>query len=322
MQLPEFLKIAIEEKIAQIKLRSLVVASEKLTRSYREKRKKNSSFLNRSEDCLAYLTVRFPATYAANCHVLRAIKEKIPHLTVKSLLDLGAGPGTATWAVQELFPELTSATLIEKNRELIDLGRSLRENSFHWVEKDLKREISLEQHDLVIFSYFLGELAENIWKKLMLKAWEATKKIIVMIEPGTPTGFSHIRNVREELISLGAHLVAPCPHEKQCPLAQGDWCHFSQRIARSSLHRKIKKGELGYEDEKFSYVAFSKEKICLSTPRLIRHPEKFSKLIRMTLCTVQGIESKNISKSEKENYKMARKATWGSLLKLNTPPLQ
>jgi ribosomal protein RSM22 (predicted rRNA methylase) len=45
------------------------------------------------------------------------------------MLDLGAGPGTAMWAVAELFPELARAVLIEDSTEWIRVGRQLASKS-------------------------------------------------------------------------------------------------------------------------------------------------------------------------------------------------
>src|SRR5664280_688181 len=94
----------------------------------------------------------------------------------------------------------------------------------------------------------------------------------VAIEPGTPKGFTLIRKIRAELLEAGARMVAPCPMEVPCPMADPDWCHFAARVERSSMHRRLKNAELGYEDEKFSYVAVAREPVEPAGARVIRRP--------------------------------------------------
>lgn len=40
---------------------------------------------------------------------------------------------------------------------------------------------------------------------------------------------------------VGAHVVAPCPHDGKCPMeGTKSWCHFAQRFQRSDLQRRHK----------------------------------------------------------------------------------
>ena len=42
---------------------------------------------------------------------------------------------------------------------------------------------------------------------------------------------------------VGAHVVAPCAHDKRCPMDGTDrWCHFSQRLQRPDTQRAVKGG--------------------------------------------------------------------------------
>jgi ribosomal protein RSM22 (predicted rRNA methylase) len=135
---------------------------------------------------------------------------------------------------------------------------------------------------------------------------------LVVIEPGTVRGFHFIHEARSALIAAGAHLLAPCPHGKECPMAaSGDWCHFAARVERTSLHRQLKGGALGYEDEKFSYVVASRDPISAAPARIVRHPQKHSGHVQLTLCTPEGLTTPTIGKSQKEKYKFARHAHWG-----------
>lgn len=97
--------------------------------------------------------------------------------------------------------------------------------------------------------------------------------------------------------------------------AAGDWCHFSQRVERTSLHRRLKEGALGYEDEKFSYVVASRQSVIAAGPRIIRHPGKHSGHVQLVLCTPEArMETRTITRSSKRAYKLARKAEWGDTL--------
>src|SRR5262249_41719810 len=154
---------------------------------------------------------------------------------------------------------------------------------------DLASLTQIEPHDCMIISYALGELPQTAQATLIQLCWQAVKKTLILVEPGTPYGFKAILAARELLIGLGAHIAAPCPHAKACPLAAiGDWCHFSVRLERTVEHRKLKEGQLGYEDEKYSYLVVSKEKPETYSERILRHPQRRTGHIHFTLCTEAG----------------------------------
>ena len=94
--------------------------------------------------------------------------------------------------------------------------------------------------------------------------------------------------------------------------ASGDWCHFSQRLERTAQHRRLKGAELGYEDEKFSYLVATRLDVPAAHARIVRHPGKHGGHVQLELCTSRGtIENTTVAKSNKEAYKRARQAKWG-----------
>ena len=113
--------------------------------------------------------------------------------------------------------------------------------------------------DLVTASYLLNELPEAARPRLIERLWQATAGVLVIVEPGTPAGYSRILAARDALIRHGANVIAPCPHAQACPLVAPDWCHFAARVARSRRHRLAKAATVPWEDEKFSYVALARE---------------------------------------------------------------
>jgi ribosomal protein RSM22 (predicted rRNA methylase) len=261
----------------------------------------------------AYLIARFPATYAVVYQVLGEMQKRCGPDAVHTLLDIGAGPGTVLLAALEAGLALRGATMVERDLGFIQLGKSLVDENLEqrWLCQDFTKALKLPPHDLVIASYSLGELRESDRIKILETLWLLTNKILIIIEPGTKARFESLKKIRESLLSSGAFLVAPCPHSKVCPLQKRDWCHFSARIERSSLHRKIKDATLNYEDEKFSYVIFSKNKIEACQNRVIRHPFKGAGFINLQLCSKSGIEEKIITKKNKPQFAYSKKIEWG-----------
>jgi ribosomal protein RSM22 (predicted rRNA methylase) len=182
-----------------------------------------------------------------------------------------------------------------------------------WKIEDVVQSQEFGAYSLVILSYMIGELANESLELLLQKAWDSASEVLVVIEPGTMHGFERIRKAREWLIKQGGFLVAPCPHHGACPIPKGDWCHFSVRLERSSLHMVLKDASLGYEDEKFSYVVASKKPVELPQARILRHPQHHSGHIDLTLCAQEGLIKKTVSKRHGEAYKKARKAEWGDI---------
>src|SRR5207245_236984 len=143
--------------------------------------------------------------------------------------------------------------------------------------------------DLVIASYMIGELSDRERRPLAETMWARTRDTLLVVEPGTPAGYARIIALREQLIALGAHVAAPCPHEKNCPLQRPDWCHFSQRLSRSQAHKQIKGAELPFEDERFSYVALSRAPPARRPARVLAQPVAATAEIAAELCTSAGL---------------------------------
>ena len=79
------------------------------------------------------------------------------------------------------------------------------------------------------------------------------------------------------------------------------------------MHRRIKDAELGYEDEKFSYVAVAREPVDLPASRIIRRPQQRPGLIELETCAPEGVRTVRAPHHERETFRAARKAAWGSV---------
>src|SRR2546428_1623998 len=313
MNLPDNLRNALTEELAGVPSKKGAEAVTQLSQRYRGNQTASQGALLRSEvDVVAYAAYRLPATFAAVSAVLTAVQKRRSGWQPHTLLDVGAGPGTAMWAASELWPELEQVTLLERDGAMMALGKRLAAHArmetvrkASWKKVDLLGAWQGEAHELVVMAYVLGELPVAQHVAFVQKLWSYTTDTLVLVEPGTPASFGHMRGVREHLIEAGGQVIAPCPHNQQCPMSENDWCHFAQRLARTSLHRQVKQGQLAYEDEKFSYVAVSRTDDLLQPigGRILRHPQIRPGHITLELCTSEGLKSEVVTRKHKEAFR-------------------
>lgn len=287
-----------------IPMKELMHSAQSVSQRYRALEK---PYLRCHNDYIAYIAMRLPGTLAAISSVLK----RIPNAdSLKTLLDLGAGPGTGLLAAHAVLPGLRAATLVEADPQFIALGKTLVPELANWQQNALP--CPLKPHDLVLMSYSLGEMPNP--GEIVKAAWAATQKFLVLIEPGTPKGYELIMTMRDTLLAEGAYMVAPCPNALPCPMSHGDWCHFPARVERSKLHMQLKGGTLGYEDEKFSYLIMAKQASALPRARIISNPAHHKGHMESRVCTDGTIADIVISKRDGEAYKRAKKSRWGDAL--------
>eukprot|EP00276_Gloeochaete_wittrockiana_P022136 CAMPEP_0184362812 /NCGR_PEP_ID=MMETSP1089-20130417/136636_1 /TAXON_ID=38269 ORGANISM="Gloeochaete wittrockiana, Strain SAG46.84" /NCGR_SAMPLE_ID=MMETSP1089 /ASSEMBLY_ACC=CAM_ASM_000445 /LENGTH=307 /DNA_ID=CAMNT_0026703053 /DNA_START=35 /DNA_END=955 /DNA_ORIENTATION=+ len=160
------------------------------------------------------------------------------------------------------------AKLAQRIHEDLPSDSGIKSLRIEWEEELKKMERSedgggeVQQYDLVIAAYLLGELTHQKSRKAAIRSlWRRTRDVLVIIEPGRSDGYHRILETRGVLAAAGdGYIVAPCAGEGPCPLSiTGSFCHFFQRVNRTPLQKWVKSLDgafLPYEDEKFSYVVF------------------------------------------------------------------
>lgn len=284
----------------------LAAAAARVSARYRADGGLGGDALGGDDERLAYALVRMPATTAAVAAALSAC----PARPWRSLLDLGAGCGAGAWAAAWRLPQLVEATAVERDPGLIALGRHLAAD-IAWRPGDLLAPPELPTHDLVLFSYSLGELPEDARDDVLAWAWERTGDALLLVEPGTPRGAAGVLAARDRLLALGARIAAPCPHERACPLpAHGwSWCHTAVRLPRSRVHRQLKGAALGWEEERFSWLLAVRD----GPPgpaRVLAPPERADGGIALLLCETEGVRRRVVRRREAD-WPAARRAGWG-----------
>lgn len=316
MTLLKNLELAIENALHGVSQSELAKAAKALSIRYREGKDSASKtpFLLTKLDRLAYVAVRMKAT----CQAIVSVFYELGDNSVKpeSLLDLGAGAGAGLWAFFAVFDGPNQATLLELDEQFMKLGQELSKNldakNTVWLQQNLCQAKSLPAHDVVLMSYSLGELSDAHQKSVLLQAWNAANQALVVIEPGTKRGFATIIEARATLLAQGAHLLAPCPQEATCPMVgTRDWCHFKARLNRSSTHRSLKNAQLGFEDENYSYVIFTKSPSTKTESRVVGQPEHHTGHVDLRLCQADGIKKIIYSRKQGELYRNAKKVRLG-----------
>lgn len=310
MEFPFELRAEIERLISAENAKALSSAAERLSLRYRSESGTGKPLVSGKRDILAYAAVRMPATFAAAAKALELTLAQFSG-ALSSALDVGAGTGAATHAAH-LLTGCTEFACLERESDMIEVGRRLCECGgipARWRNCDVSRDFP-EHADLVISGYCLNEMTDAQRKAAVARLWNAADKLLLIVEPGTPAGFAQLRAAREQLVSLGAQIVAPCPAVGECPLPEGDWCHFTTRVARTKLHKQLKGGDAPYEDEKFCFIAAARSGASPCAARVLRHPQIESGRITLRLCTETGIADRLVTKKS-SLFKAARKADSG-----------
>ncbi|ANS64829.1 hypothetical protein SLINC_2605 [Streptomyces lincolnensis] len=293
-------------------------AVDRLIATYRGNTPTHTPILRDRADVAAYAAYRMPATFEAVHSALEAFAEAVPHWTPTSHTDVGGGTGAATWAATATWPEGDrTVTVLDWAEPALALGKEIATanpalRTATWQRAKIGAALTLDPADLVTVSYVLNELTAPD-RTALVDAAATAAQAVVIVEPGTPDGYARIIEARDRLIAAGFRVAAPCPHSAACPIVPGeDWCHFSARVSRSSLHRQVKGGSLAYEDEKFAYVAATRLPAAPAPSRVVRRPQIRKGQVLLDLCeSDERLARHTVTKRHGDLYKAARDATWG-----------
>jgi ribosomal protein RSM22 (predicted rRNA methylase) len=311
--LPAALAARLDELVVRFGRAELEAAAGRLSEAYRAH--VGTRAARSALEAAAYAAYRAPATFAAVGAVLSEVRVRRPEWRPQSLLDVGAGSGAASWAALAVWPELERVTFVEAEPEMAALGRELAGAAGgtlargEWLVADAGRATG--PHDLVLAAYLLNELDETRTEELAAGLWARAVDTVAVVEPGTPLGYRRVLAVRAAVLGAGGFTLAPCPHDRPCPLAEPDWCHFAVRLERGEAHRAVKAVSRGFEDEKLSYAVLTRTAVEPAAARIIRQPQPRSGHVRLELSARDGIRTAVVSKRDRDAYRRARKARWG-----------
>ncbi|MET7364394.1 small ribosomal subunit Rsm22 family protein [Streptomyces sp. NPDC005566] len=314
----EALRTALAALLEGLPPKQAAQAVDRLIASYRGTTPTDAPVLRDRSDVAAYAAYRMPATFEAVRSALAALREAAPDWVPATHTDIGGGTGAASWAVAGAW-EGPRTTVLDWAEPALALGRELATASgvpglrdAEWQRARIGTALELAPTDLVTVSYVLKELTPED-RIQVVEAAATAAQAVVIVEPGTPDGYARVIEARDLLIGAGLTVAAPCPHSDACPIEPGtDWCHFSARVSRSSLHRRVKGGSLSHEDEKFSYVVATRFPTDPVRARVTRRPQIRKGQVLLELCTrEEGLQRATVTKRHGDLYRAARDTAWG-----------
>lgn len=276
------------------------------------------------EETLAAFKFRMLNNYAVVRRILEEAKSLIGPAEFKPrhVVDFGIGCGAATAASMDVWDGIEWV-------HGVDSSRTMREGAETFLEEFLKEKksipttrITLSGHlsveaappafDLALCSYTSGELSHSagilaaaglLWEKLLPGG------LFVMVEPGTPDGFSSIRTVRNMLLAAASpdlqeaggdtcNIISPCTHSGKCPVER------YQKLADEK--RKDPKTQIDVTDGVKTFDGGSDES----------NEDDAIEEVRVGFCSfVQSLPgASSISKGEKFSYLVAQKRIAGECL--------
>ena len=248
------------------------------------------------------------------------------------IIDMGSGPLTIPLALYLARPDLRNVPLhfhvIDKTNRILQLGKLILEafavrtqgslppwsiTTHHQAfgdPLDMKADLFMAAN---VFNEFFWKSKELLGKRALLTALQILGYVkesgqIFLFEPGDPRSGSFISAIRAAFIEFGLQTLAPCPHQKACPMpgifrslngpSRSDnqekpiqelppvnmpkrrdkfpWCHFTIGVesAPSWLMDISEKAKLPKTKLSFSYLLAQRDSAVLANAPATKHEVK------------------------------------------------
>ena len=209
--------------------------------------------------------------YSTYFGVINAVKvQKLlsllpPEFTPSSILDFGAGCGTASMAAIWHYQKSSAISLVEISPGMTTVAKKLLNHKTGelYTHKNLSEVPKAKTFDLVVAANSINELPQSDQPTTVSALWQRTNPggYLILLEPGTQELSANLVALREFMVqSHGGEpafsIAYPCTHHNPCLLLKNDsgWCHRELQIARTPLLRQLD-AALGFNKHTVSFSA-------------------------------------------------------------------
>ncbi|WFD42340.1 37S ribosomal protein S22 [Malassezia psittaci] len=256
--------------------------------------------LHGSRRVAMYLAAQLPAKFAVITRVLDEVRRRIPSDAAyawkpNKVVDWNSQSFDGLWASLHVFGHISQYNAEAWSKELLSSATGLlhtlqkQESSMQDVLSQLRVSMRLrgdkpstlgpvaesdQKNDpsLGLYAYGLSALPDDAARERQVqRMWKSDIDALVLIEEATARGFASIAAARTQLLSMSTeqnpcHVVAPCPHDKACPMLHPGTlniphsraipriCSQSQMYHAPSVTRATFKSARSDRIEEFCYV--------------------------------------------------------------------
>lgn len=218
------------------------------------KSERSSGYMNVDKYLSAYMSFYFPVHLPETYWILEQNKERLNlnERSFKSLLDIGAGPGTASlsvllWLLNNNIELPTDIKLMDQSKKALVLASQLmstlgvnRPSLYRApINKRSLNDFGGQEFDLVVVSHFLNELGSGPAKRYLkeefvegLQSLLTPNGLVILVEPPLREPTMDLMRLRDEIQQEGLlgewRVLAPCPTlTGLCPLMKEKkgWCY-------------------------------------------------------------------------------------------------
>ena len=275
-----------------IKLDTIARGVSRLSQMFTKERHTLSHlYFERHELATAYVQYFLPVNLAK----VGILLEEIPVVDMTSrlsVLDVGAGPGTAglavlDWVHRTNFSGEVQVTAVDTSPMALRYGKRLWQRVCHaeggakanleLIEGSIERAACVEKirenglYDLIILANSLNEISGDSHDPLGARTTLLTGLLdvlsphgsMIIVEPALRETSRDLYHVRDRLLQDGRCTVySPCLHEHECPalVKPHDWCHEERLWDPPAAIRAID-AQVGFIKDalKFSYLILRKD---------------------------------------------------------------
>jgi hypothetical protein len=221
----------------------------------------------------------------------------------KRFLDWGCGSGIAGRAVAE-WTGVREASVFDQSAAAMTFASGKLRGMGLTVSPARRGEIP--PGTLLLISHVAGELSDAELTALVSFAAEAAE--ILWVEPGARDISLRLTAARDALQKLGHHPIAPCTHDRLCPMntTERDWCHFFAKppteIFQSAFWREFStKLEIDLRSLPYSFIATSRQPAATwptGAERLIGRPRVLKAHCDLLCCGADGLTTRMLQKRD------------------------